>query len=180
MNHMRRTLVIDTSIARSAGTTENPISKACRDFLEEVSSVGHCISVNSSLVVEWQRHRSGFSLQWLGSMQRRGKVNFVRCEESRIKDLSKCVNSTDLITEKQKDAVRKDFLLLHCAWASDELIASMDEKMRNLLATLSGELPAIGSVVWVNPVRAEDAALGWVKSGARTEESRKLRNWVSL
>lgn len=180
MNNMRRTLVIDTSIARSAGTTENPISKACRDFLEEVAHVGHYISVNSSLVLEWQKHRSGFSLQWLGAMQRRGKVKFVLCEESRIKDLSACVDSTDLITSKQKDAVRKDFLLLHCAWASDELIASMDERMRSLLATISGELPIIGSVVWVNPVRSEDMALDWVKSGARTEQSRKLRNWGSL
>lgn len=177
MSHMQRTLVIDTSIARSAGTTENPISKSCREFLEEIVRVGHYISVNKELVQEWQKHRSNFSLQWLSYMQRRGRVKFVQCVESKVKVLSECVNATESITQNQKNAVRKDFLLLHCAWASDELVASMDEKMRELLATLSAECPDIGSVVWVNPVRLEDEALVWVKSGARTEENRKLRNW---
>ncbi|MGV9985891.1 hypothetical protein [Streptomyces olivaceus] len=91
--------------------------------------------------------------------------------------LTSCVESTEVITPNQKKAVRKDLLLMHCAWASDELVSSLDEKMRHLLSALAPECPEIGSVVWVNPSRIEDAAIEWVKAGARTEEHRKLRNW---
>ncbi|WP_142217671.1 hypothetical protein [Streptomyces sp. SLBN-118] len=145
--------------------------------MEEILHVGHYVALNQALLKEWQKHRSNYSLQWLSYMQRRGKVRLVRCPETRNRILTNCVNGTDAITSNQKDAVRKDFLLLHCAWASDELVSSMDEKMRKLLSILALECAEIGSVTWVNPARAEDKAVGWVKAGARTEEDRKLRSW---
>lgn len=179
MNRMQRTLVVDTSIARSAGGTEHPISKACRDFMEQVRNVGHCIAVDKPLLKEWQKHRSNYSLQWLSYMQRRGKIKFVELSDSKRQVLTRCIQATEAITPKQKDAVRKDILLMHCAWASDELVSSLDEKMRQLLSTLAPECPEIGSVVWVNPSRREEIAVEWVKAGARTEERRRLRNWDS-
>ncbi|MFE2886340.1 hypothetical protein [Streptomyces sp. NPDC059272] len=174
---MQRTLVVDASIARAAGGTENPSSKACRDFLNEILTVGHNLAFNENLIAEWRKHRSNFALQWLGAMQRRGKIKVVRCSPDKVDKLSACVDQTNLLTVKQKDAVRKDFLLLHCAWTSDELVSSLDEKMRRLLAVMVSEHAEIGGVVWVNPNKAEDRAQEWIKSGARTEEDRKLKNW---
>ncbi|WP_197988837.1 hypothetical protein [Streptomyces pactum] len=145
--------------------------------MEQIQDVGHYVAMNKSLFQEWQKHRSKFSLQWLSYMQRRGKVRFVECHDEKVKILAECIEVTESITLKQKDAVRKDFLLVQCAWASDELISSLDEKMRSLLSVLSSECAEIGSVVWVNPAREEDGAVEWARAGARVEEHRKLRNW---
>ncbi|MFE9570971.1 hypothetical protein ACFYMW_21015 [Streptomyces sp. NPDC006692] len=148
--------------------------------MEEIQNVGHYVALDKELLKEWQKHRSNYALHWLSYMQRRGKVRVVSCQARRAKILADCVEKTSLMTHQQKDAVRKDFLLLHCAWASDELISSLDERMRKLLSTLASECHEIGSVSWVNPTRREDRAIDWVKAGARTEENRRLKNWNSL
>ncbi|MBI1788581.1 MAG: hypothetical protein HYR60_13650 [Acidobacteria bacterium] len=65
-------LVVDASVAVAAGTTEHPISKACREVLEEVRR--HRIVMSTQIRYEWMKRRSVIAVEWLEAMQRRGKV----------------------------------------------------------------------------------------------------------
>ena len=67
-------LVIDASIARAAGRTDHPISKACRDFLEDVLKICHHVVLTKETSEEWKRHQSKFTLLWRSSMFARKKV----------------------------------------------------------------------------------------------------------
>jgi hypothetical protein len=63
---MGKSLVIDASIARSCGDEKAtyPTSGRCRDFLIETQASQHRIVIKA----EWEKHRSRFASQWLGSM----------------------------------------------------------------------------------------------------------------
>ncbi len=104
-------------------------------------------------------------------MSSRRKVRIVQCPDAMKGLLATCLDRTEVLTARQRHAVRKDALLLHCAWATDELVSSLDDTMRKFLARLAPECPEIGSVVWVNPARHEEGALAWLKAGARGRRS---------
>jgi hypothetical protein len=70
-------LVIDTSIARSAGGPDAtyPTSKRCRDFLQDVLAFRHRVVMTADIREEWHRHRSRFARAWLVSMYARKNVH---------------------------------------------------------------------------------------------------------
>ena len=72
-------LVIDASVARSAGGEDAIASQAkgCRDFLTVVLTICHSVTVTSEIQEEWNRHRSNFARRWLVSMYSKRKVH--RC-----------------------------------------------------------------------------------------------------
>jgi hypothetical protein len=47
-----RRLIIDASVMRSAGETEHPVSKACRNTLFEVLKICHKVAVTTELLEE--------------------------------------------------------------------------------------------------------------------------------
>ncbi|MEV8126877.1 hypothetical protein AB0P07_22725 [Streptomyces sp. NPDC085944] len=176
MNHMQRTIVVDASIARSSGTSEHPISKACRDFLQEIYSVGHKVAYNGVLLAEWRKHQSGYALRWFAMMQSKRRVASVACPVVDEKYLEGLIDKSSLLNSKERAAAHKDAHLVCCAWASDGLVSSLDDTVRNIFTSISSDCRRVGSIVWVNPAKAEEGATVWVKSGARIEEARKLKN----
>ncbi|MFI5876616.1 hypothetical protein ACIBAH_30020 [Streptomyces sp. NPDC051445] len=173
---MERTIVVDASIARSSGTTEHPVSKACRDFLQEIYSVGHKAAFDAVLMAEWRKHQSGYALRWFGLMQSRRRVVSVKCPTVDRKYLAKLIDQAKDLSLKEQQAALKDTHLVHCAWVTDDLVSSLDDTVRNIFTFLSRKCGRVGGIVWVNPSKIEEGSTAWLKAGARTEEERKLKN----
>ncbi|GGK96998.1 hypothetical protein Sme01_35330 [Sphaerisporangium melleum] len=176
MTKMSRRLVVDASVARAAGTTENPTSVLCREFLLAISKVGHKLVMTREIGAEWRKHRSNFAVIWFASMQRRNKILRLTPEGDLLAALLAALDDMEL-SEKNKSAIRKDLLLVVAAEAADGSIASLDDRMRKLLGHFADEAKVVGSMVWVNPARPEEEACRWLEAGARTEDSRKIENY---
>lgn len=173
MTKMSRRIVVDASIARSAGTTENPVSVRCREFLQTMLHVCHRVVMTTDLMREWRKHRSTFALGWLATMQRRGKVVTVIPESRKQTLLAFAIQESDL-TKKRRDALTKDCLLVVAAWEADHLIASRDDQVRKLFASLNSHVDGIGSLIWVNPDHSKEDVTAWLHAGARSENHRRL------
>lgn len=78
-------------------------------------------------------------------------------------------------SEKDRAAMLKDVHLLEAALASDETVIALDEIVRNLFTQASKSVGEIRSLVWVNPDKADEKPLEWLKSGAKADKKRKLR-----
>lgn len=176
MTKMSRRIVVDASIARSAGTTENPVSVRCREFLQTMLHVCHRVVMTSDLMREWQRHQSTFTIAWLGTMRRRRKVVTVIPDIDKQTILALGIQNTDL-PKKRRDALAKDCLLVVAAWEADRLIASRDDRVRKLFASLNSHVDGIGSLIWVNPDHSKEDVTAWLHAGARSENHRRLDHY---
>jgi hypothetical protein len=167
-------LVIDASVARSAGTESaiDPTSIYCRDFLKAVRTICHQIVMTREIGEEWQRHRSSFARQWLSSMTARRKVH--RLGEVLDKVLRGRIERV-IAGEKNAEAVRKDYRLIEAALATDRIVISLDESARELFATAAPKVGELRLIVWVNPERSEEEPILWLDNGARSEKKRLLR-----
>ena len=174
MSKMSRRIVVDASVARSAGLTENPISLYCRRFLEAIHDTKHQVVMTDDIRSEWKKHQSRYSLTWLSAMQSRGRVINVSTSADDEKDLADRLDASTLVTDAQKDAARKDMLLLLAALKTDKLVSSRDDVVRAIFAVLCAELAKIASVNWVNPVVESEMAVEWIKAGARADVERSL------
>ncbi len=59
-NKHSRLLVVDASVARSAGETENPVSSCCRNALFAILTICHHVVMTEAIQSEWNRHMSRF------------------------------------------------------------------------------------------------------------------------
>jgi len=66
----------------------------------------------------------------------------------------------------------KDAHLLEAARASDGLIVSMDEEVRNLFDMASNRIAGLRRLTWVNPAVPEEEPIRWLKAGAPVEKAR--------
>jgi hypothetical protein len=174
MTKMSRRIVVDASVARSAGTTENPTSRHCRQFLAAMLTICHKVVMTDDIEKEWRNHSSHYSISWLAAMQRRRKLVRAAPNEEHNRIINAQLADADL-PEAQRAAIEKDLLLVVAALASDRIVASLDDRMRKLLRALAPVSSEVGSLVWVNPAAAEEAAVDWLERGARTEPARTIR-----
>lgn len=168
-------LVIDADIARAAGgqKTAHSTPKNCRDFLKAVLKDHHCLVMTSEIKTEWKKHYSLFAKKWLQEMYGRKRVWVARPEH----DEELCRRTEEAAESiKQRHAIFKDFHLVEAALATDQRIASMDQKMRRLLSIAASEkgVEELRAIVWVNPDKSEEQALAWLKDGAPHEQKRCL------
>jgi hypothetical protein len=163
-------LVIDASIARSAGETQHPVSKCCRDTLVEILEVCHKIVMTQEIKEEWKKHRSRFAATWLSSMVARKKLINVEA-----KDLKALFNVIDdmKFTEGQVIAIRKDFHLVEAALVTDKTILSLDNALKSLLRTASTNIPQFKQLMYINPTMENQEVLTWIRNGANHE-----RTWL--
>ncbi|MGO8786191.1 MAG: hypothetical protein ACLQVL_02245 [Terriglobia bacterium] len=164
-------LVIDASIARAAGRTDHPISKACRVFLEGVLKICHHVVLTKEISEEWKRHQSKFTVLWRSSMVARKKVAWRKVARNsavrtRIQDLD--------FSEKECAAILKDAHLIEAALETDLAVASLDETARGLLRRAAQDVKALKRVLWVNPTKDEEHTIEWLEGGAEAEEPRRL------
>ena len=97
--HPRR-LVIDADVARSAGTSVDPVSSSCRQFLETVLAVGHYVVMTKAIMDEWSTHLSRFSRKWLTRMHGKKQV--------RLRDAARDMNLRTRIASAVPDNRKQD------------------------------------------------------------------------
>ncbi len=71
-------------------------------------------------------------------------------------------------------AMRKDLHLIEAALATDLTVVARDDEVRGLFAKASGRVSELKDIVWVNPDKADESPLTWLKNGAKAESRRKL------
>jgi hypothetical protein len=71
---MSRRIVVDASVARSAGETSHPDSTLCREFLLAMLKICHRVVLTPEIEREWRQHASRFSMRWLATMRSRRKA----------------------------------------------------------------------------------------------------------
>lgn len=167
-------LVIDASVARSAGK-ENatyPTSKHCRDFLNTVLDISHRVVMTPDIRDEWQKHESNFAGEWRRRMLAKRKLDIhldIVVDDELWSQIEGFTES-----DKEREAMIKDLRLIEAALATDKIVISLDEKVRNLFEKAADEVDELKEVVWVNPAKPEEKAIFWLKNGAAPEKERKL------
>jgi hypothetical protein len=177
MNKMSRRIVVDASIARAAGTKENPVSTRCREFLTDMLTICHRLVITKDIEAEWKKHMSRFTASWLVAMQSRGKICRVNCDENEYATFIDQVNSNQKLTNNQRSSILKDSLLVIAAWNTDSLVASGDDTMRGLLASLTGDISGLKRIIWINPSATAETPRDWLAAGARSDRTRRLGDW---
>jgi len=164
-------IVVDASIAQSAGLTEYPLSRSCREFLERLLEVCHHVVMTAEIREEWKKHQSDYAVKWRASMVARKKL----CVSHPTSDsvMGESIKRAGL-SEESEAALRKDAHLVEAALAADLAVASRDEKARDLFRIIAKHWGRIRPIVWVNPAKADDQALAWLSTGAPHEEQRTL------
>ncbi|MBI3302030.1 MAG: hypothetical protein HYZ72_08145 [Deltaproteobacteria bacterium] len=71
--------------------------------------------------------------------------------------------------EGEREALRKDFLLIEAALATDRTVISLDDRVRKLFAVAARSVGELRKVVWVNPEQTEEQAVLWLENGAKPE-----------
>ena len=172
-----RRLVIDASVARAAGGEESihPTGTKCRDFLEAVRTICHRVVMTPEIRDEWHEHQSSFARKWRVRMAARRKVCNVEPyrDESLLGRLQRAARS-----EKEHEAMLDDWHLVEAAMTTDWSVASLDQKVRQLLGPASAGVAELKRIVWVNPDQSEENCIGWLEHGAKPEKQRKL-GWMN-
>lgn len=164
MSKMTRRIVVDASIAMSAGTRSHPSSQRSREFLLDMLDICHRLVTSKDISVEWKRHASKFSIGWLAAMRSKGKIITVTPTPKNI--MERIMEASDW-SGIQIAAMEKDLLLILAAMETDELIASADSTVRDLFAKAASTVDSIARIVWVNPITESDHCGEWLKAGAR-------------
>ena len=76
--------------------------------------------------------------------------------------------------QDQQAMVAKDVHLVEAALATDQLITSRDERVRNALRTASNNAGELKRIVWVNPTQEDETPIDWLRDGVKTEGHRLL------
>lgn len=164
-------LVIDASIARSAGESAHPTSSNCRIFLETVMQQGYLLVMTREIKQEWDKHQSRFARTWLSSMVAKKQLLAI----SNSGDYANMWDTLDrFYQDKQRKEVIKDIHLLEAAFESDRCIFSLDDKMRSLLQQAIECCPEIAGIIWANPDRDDEKIIIWLQSGVPDSKSRYL------
>lgn len=147
-----RLLVIDACVLRSAGTTDHPRSRSCRNFLMGVLEICHRVAVSEKLLAEWNMHQSRFSAIWRGSMARRGKPEILISRVNTDLDI-RCFSPA------HKNAIKKDLHLIETAFAADHVVVTGDGKLRTALGSTEQGRALLRGIRWLNPVCDNIASL---------------------
>jgi len=120
---------------------------------------------------EWNKHKSAFARQWLVSMTARKRV--VRVEPELLEELRQRLQKI-AGSQKDADAMLKDFHLIEAALVTDQTVIALDEIVRALFSTSCHAVGQMKSVVWVNPDKPEEQSFAWLEAGAEPEKHRQL------
>jgi len=174
-----RTIIIDASIARSSGGEDAtyPLSRDCRDFLKAILTICHHAAMSPDLTEEWKNHESNWARRWRTAMVARKKL--LRIQPALDTTLrSKLVALA--ATDREAEAMLKDCHLLEAALATDQCVASLDEKARGLFADAAQTVKLLGRINWVNPGHAHERAIAWLENGAPPDKARQLGGYASM
>jgi hypothetical protein len=168
-----RILVVDADIAQATGGKNaiHPTPVRCREFLREIYKLGHKVIFTDDILKEWENHQSDYAKDWYLEMITSGKIRRVK-GDSRDVDLREVI--LEAIQEDARHVVEKDLHLIEAAKLADEIVASMDNIMRNHLKRAAIKIEILETIVWVNPTTQEENCIIWLREGAPSDEPRCL------
>jgi hypothetical protein len=142
-----RLLVVDASVAQSAGETKHPVSSCCRDLLLAVLTICHRIVMTEAVQNEWNHHMSRFTRKWFRSMVARKKIH--RCEGMQLSHVDR---ACDGLSAGEQDGLRKDLCLIEAACAGDRIVVTRDNAIREIWHKCHHQLGLSEPITWINPV----------------------------
>jgi hypothetical protein len=153
-----RSIVVDTSVARAAGNTIHPISHSCRNALIAILSICHNVVMTQAISSEWKKYvssdefrtyESKFVRKWWRSMAARKKTEDIPIGSNKL-------NSPDLnllkLSNKDRDALKKDLLLIEAAACSDGIILTTDEEIIRIWNNCKNHFNCSKKIRWINPL----------------------------
>lgn len=166
----RKVLVIDASVASSAGLTEHPDSKSCRDFLWNVLQICHKVVMTDAIFDEWQRHSSYITRLWFNAMHSNNKV----LDKGNLlnEGLRNKVDAT--CDDQNRENVMKDIHLIEASLEANAIIISKDNRARRAYKRISLTMDEIEKILWVNPVEDLEESIDWLEKGARSRKKWRL------
>ena len=157
-------LVVDADVSQAAGRAK-PESRGaqCARMLEEIRKHRQFRLVfNTRLGDEWERNQSSFSSQWLASMLKFRRVEYVRLDTAELDAEIR----TGAASVTVLDVLLKDAHLIGLALASDRRVLSMDAHARDHFARLSAHIEHIRAVMWLTPDQEFEGCMVWLEGGA--------------
>lgn len=167
-----KAIVVDASVVRSAGMTENPTSIHCREVLQTMLDYCHRVVLSTDVNQELRKHASRFARLWLGSMTAKKKLLLVT-DSGAYSELYGRVEAC-LEEAKQQEAVSKDFHLVVAAFESDKIIITRDERLCKILDAAAGQVEELRSLIFANPDATEQQVADWLNRGAPAERTRRV------
>ncbi len=174
-----RRLVVDTSVMRAAGGEEatHPVPANTRDTLRAILTVCHRVCVIGDLRHEWKHHQSRFARVWWRQMYGHGKI--IDSDPPSSPAILDEIRLSPALTEREIEAVEKDFHLILAALAADSTVLSLDDKMSLIMRkfcansrTSAGK--AVTQVLWINPIIDKAALDEWLVEGKPAQSSWQL------
>jgi hypothetical protein len=166
-----RAVVVDTSVARSAGGpgATHARSVACRDALVAMRHANLRAVVSPALREEYGRQdcQSVFFRKWLFSMQSKQHVIETDARPSR-----KLRWAARRLPPDERAAVEKDLLLVCAAQAKGERVLSCDDRVRRHLTVLAADVRSLRRLHWANP--EAPGCIGWLSAGAPDDRTWRL------
>lgn len=167
-----RRLVIDASVARSAGDASVPdlVSGRCRAALEAAAE-HHRVAFSDHCLAEWRRHRSRFARGWLTRMFSKRKVVLLGdvADATLRAKVAACA-----LKASHRQAIEKDLHLVEAALLADRTVVSRDQTVREVLRTVVNTVSELRPILWMNPEIEEEDGAGWLARGAKDEPARRL------
>jgi hypothetical protein len=80
----------------------------------------------------------------------------------------------EILTEAVCNIMLKDCHLVEAALDADQIVISLDDKVRFHFQTISQTIQEISLIVWVNPDKPEEGTIAWLEAGAEPEKHRQL------
>ncbi len=146
-NRRSRLLVVDASVAQSAGETKHPVSSCCRDSLFAILTICHRVAITEAIQDEWNYHMSRFTRKWLRSMVARKKVH--RCEGI---PLSHVDEACEGLSVTEQNGLRKDLCLVEAALAGDGIVVTRDDVIQAIWHKCHDRFGLAKPIQWINPL----------------------------
>jgi hypothetical protein len=168
-------IVVDASVVRSCGDSKaiHPLPIQCRDFLLAMQKYEHSVVMTKDIKEEWDKHQSHFALTWLRQMiaKKQFKAIYLPEIDQEIWQPIEALAETD----KQREDMTKDILLLEAALATDRRIVSLDENTaRKYFTKAAQEIVKLQPLVWINPSKEEEKPIEWLQKNAPAYPERML------
>jgi len=169
-------IVVDTSVARAAGESENRTAQACLNSLEAIwAESSYLAAFNQSLLREWfkeiadkrgrkRRYASSSASEWFLKMRRRLVVL-----PEREDFINQCIQAS---AQLAASAIQKDLHLVDLAIQADQRVLSTDKKIVGHLHQLGTRVPEVCPILWVHPV--DHNAPAWLAQGAPARDDCRI------
>lgn len=80
----------------------------------------------------------------------------------------------EILSEAVCAIMLKDCHLLEASLAADNIIVSLDDKVRFHFTAAAESVGEIREIVWVNPDKEDEEVAAWLENGAEPEKHRQL------